>query len=526
MHMTGRILVIAALLVGLASNAWADPLLPGQLFAGKLLNVRAPNSAGWRLVKSQESGLAFARSGSSSNESYVAQVSIFALAESNSPEEFVALIRKGAEADAPPDRFKNLESSYEYTNQRGYDCVKVVGVTEDTEARTSLFKRESLKLQVISLYCRHPKEPGAAFMAGLSHRGKTLDSDLRPLAESFIDGVQVAEQTREGDTQSAGPVTGQSESIQPNSPPARIVDSAIREDGGRSIFFILNAVDGEPVAENAMTKSIRANALRGRNLLPLPVDRYVAAGKHRLTITAQYGTAAPIEYLVRPSSFAKVSGDVEVELKPDVVYQIAGVLEPTKREVWIEEWGSHVRVGPKIIDAEVAAEAAKSMAGAKFICCNLHHNGDWIDDTNATTLPMIPAGTPIVIKDVGSNRSRVLIDARPMRIGHDYGRKQESNEQFIAKLVVDEDPRLKIKSFPESIQGAILKGKVCRGMSREQVIIALSYPRTDETSDLAMKNWKYWTADGEEYVVVWGDDGLVQEISGSEQAISRVVLPQ
>lgn len=450
---------------------------------------------------------------------------MFALAESSSPEEFVALIRKGAEADASPDRFKNLESSYEYTDRRGYDCVKVVSVTEDTKARTSAVVREKLKLQAISLYCRHPKQTGTAFMAGFSHRGETLDSELMPLAESFIDGVQVPGQSENGEIKSSGPVTVQPESRQPASRNARIIDSAIREDGGRSIFFILNAVDGEPIAENAMTKSVRANMWRGRNLLPITMERHVATGKHRLTITAQYGTAAPIEYLIRPSSFAKVSGDIEVELKPNVDYQIVGILEPMKREVWLEEWDSHTRIGPKVVDAEIAAEAAKVMAGAKFICCNLHHNGDWIDDANATTLPMIPAGTPIVIKDVGSNRTRALIDARPMRIGHDYGRKQESNEQFIAKLVVDEDPRLKIRSYPENIRSAILQGKVCHGMSREQVIIALGYPSTDETPDLAMKEWKYRTANWDEYLVVWGDNGLVREVAGSEETVSQVAMP-
>jgi hypothetical protein len=111
-----------------------------------------------------------------------------------------------------------------------------------------------------------------------------------------------------------------------------------------------------------------------------------------------------------------------------------------------------------------------------------------------------------------------------MRIGHDYGRKQESNEQFINKLVVDDDPRLRMGSYPKDIQGAILQGKVCPGMNREQVIMALGYPRTDETPTLAMKEWKYWAL-GDEYVVVWGEDGLVDEVLGTEQIIERVVMP-
>lgn len=313
--------------------------------------------------------------------------------------------------------------------------------------------------------------------------------------------------------------------VKPDYPSARIFDSALGEDGGRAAFFILTAVDGEPINENSMTRSTRANFGRGRNLQPMPVERYVAAGKHRLTLTAQFGTAAPIEYLIRPSSFAKVSGEVVVELKPDMVYQVAGVLEPLRREVWLEEWETRSLVGRKIIDLEIAEEAEKAMAGAQYTCCNLHYKSDWISDTNETTLPMIPAGTPIVLKDFGYNRASVLINARQMRIGHDYGRKQETKEQYVAKLIVNDDPKTKIKTYPQRIQKAISAGKVCKGMTREQVIISLGYPRTDATQSLSKIEWKYWTANWEEYLVVWGQDGLVSDISAPTDVIDQVVMP-
>ncbi|MDD5249117.1 MAG: hypothetical protein PHY45_09035 [Rhodocyclaceae bacterium] len=192
--MTTRNVLAATILLGVAPGLWAQSVSPGKLFAGKLLNVRAPNSEGWKLITSSGATLAFARAGASSNESYAAQVTLFAIAESKNPEEFVSLIKNGAEADAPPDRFNNLESSYEYTDQRGYDCVRVKSVTEDTKARTSFFSRESLKLQAASLYCKHPRQAGAAFVAAFSHRGETLDSELESQAQSFIEGVQVPDQ--------------------------------------------------------------------------------------------------------------------------------------------------------------------------------------------------------------------------------------------------------------------------------------------------------------------------------------------
>jgi hypothetical protein len=188
-----HIVLAISILCILAPVANAQTVAPGQLFSGSLLNVRAPNSEGWKVVSSSGAGMAFARSGASSNESYVAQVSLFTLPDSKDRDEFIALIKRGVENDTPPERFKSLEANYEYIEQRGYPCIRFTGVTEDTKAKTSFFSRESLKLQVHSLYCRHPKRQEAGFVIGFSHRGATLDAELDVQARAFIEGVQVPE---------------------------------------------------------------------------------------------------------------------------------------------------------------------------------------------------------------------------------------------------------------------------------------------------------------------------------------------
>lgn len=169
----------------------ADIVVPRQLFPGEQLNVRAPNSEGWELVSSSGAGMAFAHRGASSNESYIAQVSLFVLPLTKDPDEFVALIKRGVENDTPPERFKSLVANYEYTEQRGYPCVKFQGVTEDTKAKTSFFSQESPKLQIHSLYCRHPRYQEMGFSIAFSHRGVFLDAGLGEQAEAFIQGVQV-----------------------------------------------------------------------------------------------------------------------------------------------------------------------------------------------------------------------------------------------------------------------------------------------------------------------------------------------
>lgn len=182
----------AAILGSPIACANAQTVAPGQLFPGELLNVRAPASAGWRVVSASESGMAFFRAGVAANESYVAHVSLFALPESKDATEFVALIKHGFESDTSAERFKSLKAHYAFSDQRGYPCVTVTAVTEDTQARTSSPTLETLKLQLHSLYCRHPKQRGTGFVVGVSHRGTFLDGSLDAQAKAFIEGVQVS----------------------------------------------------------------------------------------------------------------------------------------------------------------------------------------------------------------------------------------------------------------------------------------------------------------------------------------------
>ena len=182
----------------------AQALVPaGKMFSNAFLDVRAPVSGNWMIVKSSQTDLAFARTGTAVNESFIAQVTLFALPDLKDKTEFEALVRQGIEADAPAERFKPVSANYEYTEQRGYPCVKYVGVTEDMKAKTATSATVSLLLQFNSLYCQHPGMSGVGFMVGLSHRGAVLDENLAKDAEAFLDGVQIAKTA-------AKPVTSES----------------------------------------------------------------------------------------------------------------------------------------------------------------------------------------------------------------------------------------------------------------------------------------------------------------------------
>ncbi|HUQ29006.1 MAG TPA: hypothetical protein VM051_10450 [Usitatibacter sp.] len=149
-----------------------------------------------------------------------------------------------------------------------------------------------------------------------------------------------------------------------------------------------------------------------------------------------------------------------------------------------------------------------------YTCCNFHYEKDWISDANWRYLPMIPAGAKIKVLDYGSNRASVEIDGKPMRIGHDYGRREQKLQEYIEKLVVKNDPRARIAKYPEKVREAIRQGKVITGMTREQVIISAGYPPTHRTPRLDASVWNMWASRTGRYEVHFNGKGTVEKLVG------------
>jgi hypothetical protein len=156
-----------------------------------------------------------------------------------------------------------------------------------------------------------------------------------------------------------------------------------------------------------------------------------------------------------------------------------------------------------------------------YACCNLHYEGDWISDSNLAQLAFIPAGTPIKVNKIEAYRAYVEVDGKPMRLGHDYGREQESTEQWVNKLVVLEDPKLKIAKLAPASRKAIEAGKLAKGMTKEQVIISVGYPQTNENPRLDGPYWRYWWSSFGPYYVYWSDS-KVRKIEGHSETVAAM----
>lgn len=187
-----RSILIALIVLVLLGCATPQPLSPGELFSGPFLDIRAPASAGWRLLESGPEVMAFGRDGASNDSTYVAQVTAFRLSPSSTPEELLELVKAGVAKDSPPDRFKVFLTIFEPTFERPYHCVRFRGSSQDLKART----RDgvaTLLLHIRSLYCQHPLQRDLGIMISYSQRGGPQDPDLDAQAQSFIDGVQVSD---------------------------------------------------------------------------------------------------------------------------------------------------------------------------------------------------------------------------------------------------------------------------------------------------------------------------------------------
>jgi hypothetical protein len=161
-----------------------------------------------------------------------------------------------------------------------------------------------------------------------------------------------------------------------------------------------------------------------------------------------------------------------------------------------------------------------------FLCCNLRTDSSWIADINyaESGKRLIPVGTPAKVTGYGRYRVHVLLDGRDKQsIGNDYSRDLAMGD-FMARYVVAEDPKAKLASYPPKVREAIASARLSKGMTREQVLMAVGYPVSSENPHLDAKLWRYWLSSFAEFQVVFDDKGRVREITTDPQTANIVVM--
>lgn len=168
---------------------------------------------------------------------------------------------------------------------------------------------------------------------------------------------------------------------------------------------------------------------------------------------------------------------------------------------------------------------AQENLGDAFLCCNLRSDGSWISDSNylESGKTMLAAGTPVRHLGYGRYRVQIEVAGTKQAIGNDYSRDL-AMDVFAKRYLVKEDPRARIAAAPPKLRTAIESMRVTRGMSREQVLMAIGYPISSETPHLDAAQWKYWLWSFSPYTVRFGADGLVAGVDTDPETRVRVWL--
>jgi hypothetical protein len=164
----------------------------------------------------------------------------------------------------------------------------------------------------------------------------------------------------------------------------------------------------------------------------------------------------------------------------------------------------------------LAAQAQETFDG--YLCCNLRTDGSWMSDANyaESGKRVVPAGTPVRVTGYGRQRVLVEINGAKQAIGNDYSRDLDL-PTFARRWVVKDDPTPKIASYPPKIREAIKTARITKGMTREQVAMAVGWPITSENPNLDVALWRMWISSFGGYSVMFDKAGKVTGVDTDPQ---------
>lgn len=161
-----------------------------------------------------------------------------------------------------------------------------------------------------------------------------------------------------------------------------------------------------------------------------------------------------------------------------------------------------------------------------FLCCNMLAFGNEIYDINyeGDGAEIVPFGTPVTVTGRDRRKLRFVANGQRYVLENHYSRDL-SEAAFAGRYVVAEDPRVATAVLPEKIREAIADSRVTRGMTREQVRMALGWPVSSENPDPEAPVLRYWLSSFDEVQVEFNDDGLVTDLAASPLTRRKLWVP-
>jgi len=160
-----------------------------------------------------------------------------------------------------------------------------------------------------------------------------------------------------------------------------------------------------------------------------------------------------------------------------------------------------------------------------YTCCNIHHEKNDINDANYYVGTLLPLGTPAQVQGLGNRSATFSAGGTTLTLTQSYGTAQESFEVYLDKILVSEDPKAKVATYPQAVQDAIRDARVEKGMTRDQVILSLGYPPTHKTASLNDRLWTYWYNRYVTFQVAFDEAGKVSNVVGGSAPTTNVPIP-
>jgi hypothetical protein len=173
----------------------------------------------------------------------------------------------------------------------------------------------------------------------------------------------------------------------------------------------------------------------------------------------------------------------------------------------------------------IAAHAQPADTDSGYLCCNMRSDGSWMSDSNYLESGkfIVPFGTPVNITGFGRYRVNIKINGADQSLGNDYSR-YVAMDAFAKRYIVKQDPRVMVAAAPPKIRTAINSARVTKGMTRDQVLVALGYPIGNENPHLDASMWKYWLWTFSPFQVYFDSSGEVSRVSGHRDTLAVVYL--
>jgi len=160
------------------------------------------------------------------------------------------------------------------------------------------------------------------------------------------------------------------------------------------------------------------------------------------------------------------------------------------------------------------------LAGATkvYTLANLHPDGrNNIYSANFQSLGLIPVCTEVTLLEVydGSMSFKVNATGAEYSYSAHGASSPEPFAENLAHYFGGACPQAQLDALTPIEKEGVRQGIAKKGMRQSAVLLALGYPPMRDTRTLELPYWRYWTSSFRFFLVVFDNDGVVEDVTAN-----------